>query len=313
MSFTNDSLVEVRLAKKAAHQTSDELRVAARAAASRDTLPITREIEEELFTALFSSQDWKTWEGRKKRGLWLAMAIPALLGSRISNTVARSQKEKGHCLEAQDMQVLLEHRRGCKKGAKPKRATVKGGDVWPVGFEEDDAIRLDLLFLTTKTTRVARPAIIECVDEDSRRVVKGSAGWIRYAGFVGGDPIATCYEEKSGKRTKGDRNRKTVTAKEVNAAIKEAAAAVGCGEGRFTSHGFRRKLATAMTMEAGRAEYVRRMGQWTAGSTIPQTTYDREASRYQPSSKLVQGALSNSSVLGLIPLDAQALGKRKRM
>ena len=181
-----------------------------------------------------------------------------------------------------------------------------------MGFEEEGAIRLDLLFLTTKTTRAARPAIIECLDEDSRRVVKGSAGWVRFAGFVGGDPIATCYEEKSGRKIKGNMNRKTVTVKDANAAIKEAAVAVGCGKGRFTCQGFRRKLATAMTREASRAEYVRRIGQWTAGSTVPQTTYDKEATRYQSSSELVQGVLSNSSVLGLIPLDTRALGKRKR-
>ena len=132
----------------------------------------------------------------------------------------------------------------------------------PAGSEEDDAIRLDLMFLTTKTTAAGCGKIVERVDEASKRVVKGCAGWIRHSGFKPSDPASTCYGEaiKGGKR-KGDRERKLVTMKEVSAALRRAADRTGCGEGKFTSHGFRKKLGTATQADESRRLYAQTMGQ----------------------------------------------------
>ena len=111
MSFANDNLFAVRLAKKAAHKMKNEIRVATETSLANRTetslanrtLPVSIEMEEDMYQEYVAAAEWDTWDGKKKKGLWVAMAIPALLGSRISNSVARDSTGQGHCLEARDV------------------------------------------------------------------------------------------------------------------------------------------------------------------------------------------------------------------
>ena len=91
-----------------------------------------------------------------------------------------------------------------------------------------------------------------------------------------------------------------VTTKEVNAAIKVAAIKAGCGDGNFTSHSFRRKLATGAGRDGARAAYARRMGKWSENSVMPQTVYDKTAVRYETGDALTKLALRSARVMELV-------------
>ena len=94
-------------------------------------------------------------KGLSLKGMWVAMVIMLIRGSRISNCV---DTIADHAITVESITIYY-------STIALTTATYKGGDTWPVGLSMESAQRVDMRFLSAKDSPLTKPLCFQRYDD----------------------------------------------------------------------------------------------------------------------------------------------------
>ena len=276
-SFFEDS--RLHAVKQGARLSTGEMREHVERAGERKKIPASNDMIVWLRNKYYVESD-NSSSGMYSKGVYLSAAVAFDMGMRPGNVrKVDGPKKTDHCIQAQDLLFRME-REGKAwglRGGEPIReyvgqSTVRG--YWTVNLERLAEVRgVGIRVVTSKTRNGVRAPVqtweIGRGNDQEETLLRDLCTFMVDSGVKGTDPFCTRY----GPDSKGVWKGKSVTAKDLSRAVKEAAEAFELPGKHFSGKSLRSGYATHMEKcEVSREKYLRRGG-WSTKSQVPQKHY----------------------------------------
>ena len=244
------SLEIMRKAKAACKRSPEEVREHQDDQEANTIIPFCLEIVLGMRRMFWSDTDWG-FEGSLKKAIWICIAIGTDQGCRPSNLVHKDgKKAKDHTLRNSRVTFLFDNGVEVKAGPAMK------------GLEPAD-VRGAKVKLSTHKAGVDSSSGVQVGDGAGPDTVADMAAWTVHWADLDLCPEEGHYARLHRGTGKAGLKGKTVTAKELRAAIKEGCAAFGLPAEVFGSKSMRKIMATNSSLQGVDQEAINERGRWS--------------------------------------------------
>ena len=270
--FSNTLVIQ---AKKGTMGSNEEIRRANQAKINLPTLPLSGDMIQESRNMFWSKKGWSR-DDMDSKVIWIVLGLGFNFGWRVGQMTLAPKKRNGtlkgndHCLRTGDLKFSVQ-----LNDNKSKLVIIQGGKALRLFLEQSIVKNLkkvkfcELSLLSGKMVKnrtyvldkkkISRDTVIEAT------ILEDLCMWIVQAAPEATDEFTCRYDNK--------RNRKVVTAGEVNVSIKQLAVSFDFDPRMFSSRSLRSGLASSLNALGVSSERRNRIGGWAAGSTVPDNHY----------------------------------------
>jgi hypothetical protein len=258
LTFTDDKIVMIRKAKKAAKKrTRAQLREALIQKDARLKLPFFDLLTDWIYLHFWCEVRWD-WDGTFLRMTSVAILVMDVFGFRESNIVRPRPDAEDHTLRAEDLTIMYRNDNGLTLSAT-------GGSEEVTHIQVKQVLAIHVIVASSKRSVEATRKVVSPSDARGVRLIGVLLEWLSRSKVQPDEPLCTCHRVSP---ENGREYSYSLTSEKLGYAIKAAAQENGYPPEHFASSSLRKGMATRKSLTGARDADIADQGGWKSHAVM---------------------------------------------